>query len=55
MLLGIELGSGIGDSLDGLPIWIKLFDRIGAGRDREFVHETLDRKHIVVGAERPHR
>ena len=28
MLLGIELGSGIGDSLDGLPIWIKLFDRI---------------------------
>jgi signal transduction histidine kinase/DNA-binding response OmpR family regulator len=28
MLLGIELGSGIGDSLDGLPIWIKLFDRV---------------------------
>jgi hypothetical protein len=28
MLLGIELGTGIGDSLDGLPLWIKLFDRV---------------------------
>ena len=27
MLLGIELGSGLGDSLDGLPVWMKLFDR----------------------------
>ena len=27
MLLGIELGSGIGDSFDGLPIWMKVFDR----------------------------
>ena len=31
------------------------FDRIGAGRDRKFIHETLDRKHVVIGAERPHR
>jgi signal transduction histidine kinase/DNA-binding response OmpR family regulator len=28
MLLGIELGTGIGDSLDGLPLWMKLFDRV---------------------------
>jgi len=28
MLLGIELGTGIGDSLDGLPVWMKLFDRM---------------------------
>jgi signal transduction histidine kinase/CheY-like chemotaxis protein len=27
MLLGIELGTAIGDSLDGLPLWMKLFDR----------------------------
>ncbi len=27
MLLGIELGTGLGDSLDGLPVWMKLFDR----------------------------
>jgi signal transduction histidine kinase/CheY-like chemotaxis protein len=27
MLLGIEVGTGLGDSLDGLPIWIKVFDR----------------------------
>ncbi len=31
------------------------FDRIGAGRDGKFIHETLDREHIVIGAERPHR
>ena len=30
-------------------------DRIGAGDAREFVHETLDREHVVIGAERPHR
>jgi len=28
MLLGIELGTGIGDSLDGLSLWFKLFDRV---------------------------
>jgi len=27
MLIGIELGTGLGDSLDGLPVWMKLFDR----------------------------
>jgi signal transduction histidine kinase/DNA-binding response OmpR family regulator len=27
MLLGIELGTAIGDSLDGLPLWMKVFDR----------------------------
>jgi signal transduction histidine kinase/CheY-like chemotaxis protein len=27
MLLGIELGTAIGDSLDGLSVWLKLFDR----------------------------
>ncbi len=30
MLLGIELGTGIGDSLDGLPLWLKLFDRVAS-------------------------
>jgi len=28
MLLGIELGTGIADSLDGDPIWMKIFDRL---------------------------
>ena len=28
MLLGIELGTAIGDSLDGLSLWLKLFDRV---------------------------
>jgi len=27
MLLGIELGTGLGDSLDGFPLWTKVFDR----------------------------
>jgi signal transduction histidine kinase/DNA-binding response OmpR family regulator len=27
MLIGIELGTGLGDSFDGLPAWMKLFDR----------------------------
>jgi signal transduction histidine kinase/CheY-like chemotaxis protein len=27
MLLGIELGTGIGDSLDGDPLWMKVVDR----------------------------
>ncbi len=27
MLFGIELGTGIGDSLDGFPLWTKIFDR----------------------------
>jgi signal transduction histidine kinase/CheY-like chemotaxis protein len=27
MLIGIELGTGLGDSLDGFPVWTKLFDR----------------------------
>ena len=31
------------------------FDRIGAGGDRELVHETLDREHVVIGAERAQR
>src|SRR6202040_2268109 len=31
------------------------FDRVGAREAGEFVHKTLDRKYIVVGAERPHR
>ena len=30
-------------------------DGIGAGEAGEFIHETLDRKHVVIGAERPHR
>ncbi len=28
MLLGIELGTGLADSLDGLPLWLKVFDRV---------------------------
>jgi signal transduction histidine kinase/DNA-binding response OmpR family regulator len=28
MLLGMELGTAIGDSLDGLSLWLKLFDRV---------------------------
>jgi signal transduction histidine kinase/DNA-binding response OmpR family regulator len=28
MLIGIELGTALGDSLDGLPVWMKLFDRV---------------------------
>ena len=31
------------------------FDRIGAGGGRQFVHEALDREHVVIGAERAHR
>jgi len=27
-LLGIEMGTMIGDSLDGLPLWVKLFERV---------------------------
>jgi signal transduction histidine kinase len=30
LLLGIELGTGIGDSLDGLPLWMKVCDRFGS-------------------------
>ena len=30
-------------------------DGIGAGGDREFIHEALDRKHVVIGAKRAHR
>ena len=28
------------------------FDRIGAGRERQLVHEALEREHVHVGAER---
>ena len=27
MLVGIELGTGLGDSIDGFPLWMKFFDR----------------------------
>ena len=30
-------------------------DGIGAGERRELIHETLDRKHVVISAERAHR
>ena len=30
-------------------------DRVRASRNRQLVHEALDRKHIVIGAERAHR
>lgn len=43
LLLGIEAGTLIGDSLDGLPIWMKLFDRLCSAIEVVICAELLPR------------